>query len=83
MKDDITIKTCVIISTYNNPRWLKLTLTGYEGQTVMPDEVIVADDGSGEETRLLVDSFSGRLPIKHVWHTDRGFQKSEILNKAI
>lgn len=83
MKGDITIKTCVIISTYNNPQWLKLTLTGYESQTVMADEVIVADDGSGEETRQLVESFSGRLPIKHVWHADRGFQKSEILNKAI
>lgn len=73
----------VIISTYNNPAWLAKTLFGYTRQTVRPDEVIVADDGSKDETRQLIDSFRDRLPIKHVWHEDRGFQKSEILNKAI
>ena len=73
----------IIVSTYNNPEWLRKTLFGYTLQTVMPDEVVVADDGSTSETRDLIDQFRDRLPIKHVWHEDRGFQKSEILNKAI
>ncbi len=77
------MKIGVIISTYNNPKWLAKTLAGYTLQTVRPDEVIVADDGSGEETKILIDSFRDKLPIRHVWHEDRGFQKSEILNKAI
>lgn len=73
----------VIISTYNNPDWLEKTLWGYLYQTRKADEIVIADDGSKEETRLLIDSFRDRLPIKHVWHEDRGFQKSEILNKAL
>jgi len=73
----------IIISTYNNPRWLEKTLWGYLYQTRPADEIVIADDGSKEDTKLLIDSFKDRLPIKHVWHEDQGFQKSEILNKAI
>jgi glycosyltransferase involved in cell wall biosynthesis len=73
----------VIISTYNNPDWLRKVLWGYVYQSKRPDEVIIADDGSGEETRLLIRSFEDRLPIKHVWHPDNGFQKCRILNMAI
>lgn len=49
----------------------------------MPDEIVIADDGSHDETRALIDSFRDRLPIKHVWHPDNGFQKCRILNMAI
>jgi glycosyltransferase involved in cell wall biosynthesis len=76
-------KIGVIISTYNSPQWLEKTLWGYENQTIMPDEIIIADDGSKEETRKLVETFISKLPIKYVWHEDKGFQKSRILNKAI
>ncbi|MFI3289229.1 MAG: glycosyltransferase family 2 protein [Rikenellaceae bacterium] len=77
------IKVGVIISTYNNPKWLEKTLWGYLYQDHMADEIIIADDGSREETRLLIESFADRLPIKHVWHEDNGFQKSQILNRAL
>lgn len=73
----------IVISTYNNPRWLEKTLWSYEVQSVVPDEVIIADDGSGEETRMLIDSFKASLPIKHVWHKDEGFRKTRILNEAL
>jgi len=73
----------VIISTYNNPAWLEKVLWGYTCQTVMPVEIVIADDGSGDETRKLVDSFRDRLPIFHVWHPDNGFQKCRILNQAL
>ena len=73
----------VIISTYNNPEWLEKTLWGYCYQSRMADEIIIADDGSREDTRLLVESFKDKLPIKHIWHEDNGFRKSEILNKAL
>lgn len=73
----------IIISTYNNPIWLEKIFWGYMNQTVNPDEIIIADDGSNEETKRLIDSYSDKLPIKHVWHEDNGFQKSRILNKAI
>jgi len=76
-------KIAVCISTYNNPKYLEKTLYGYCYQTRPADEIIIADDGSGEETYNLINSFKDRLPITHVWHEDNGFQKTIILNKAI
>lgn len=82
-KREITIS--VIISTYNHPEWLQKVLFGYEAQTFKKFEIIIADDGSGEETKALIEKFSvdSLIPVIHVWHEDKGFRKSEILNKAI
>lgn len=77
--------SAVIIATYNWPRALELALWGFAIQTERHFRVVVADDGSGPETRELVDRLRGEtgLDIAHVWHEDRGFRKSEILNRAI
>jgi len=75
----------VIISTYNQPEWLEKVLWGYENQSYKDFELIVADDGSGIETKDLIAKFQqrGTLTIHHVWHDDNGFQKTAILNKAL
>lgn len=75
----------VIISTYNAVEWLRKTMWGYEMQTFKNFEVVIADDGSGMETREYLEELKKRapFPLTHVWHEDRGFQKSTILNKAI
>lgn len=73
----------VIISTYNNPEWLEKTLCGFVHQTHPADEILIADDGSGPETKALLERYSELLPIRHVWHEDNGFRKTEILNRAV
>jgi GT2 family glycosyltransferase len=75
----------VIISTYNAVEWLKKTLWGYAVQTTYDFEIVIADDGSGNETKSCIEGFSKNfpVPIMHVWQEDDGFQKSRILNKAI
>ena len=77
--------TSIIISTYNSPAWLEKVLLGYNNQTYRNFEIVIADDGSGEETRSLIEKMQSEVfyPIVHVWHEDDGFQKSMILNKAI
>ncbi len=81
MKKDISI----IISTYNSPVWLKKVLYGYNTQTYRNFEVLIADDGSDERTKNLIEEIQKEVfyPIKHVWHEDNGFQKTIILNKSI
>lgn len=75
----------VIFTTYNSPAWLEKVLWGYEAQVFRDFEVVIADDGSGPETREVIESTGRRVsfPIRHVWHQDEGFRKCEILNKAI
>lgn len=75
----------IIISTYNQPEWLNKVLFGYEIQSFKNFEIIIADDGSGAETKALVDDFikGSNLRINHEWQEDNGFQKTKILNKAI
>lgn len=79
------MKATLIISTYNWPEALELVLSSALNQTQLPDEIIVADDGSAKATADLVDAFKTKfsIPLIHVWHEDDGFRKSVILNKAI
>ena len=77
------MKIGVIISTYNNPEWLEKTFWGYMAQKRKADEIIIADDGSRNETAGLIKKYSEFLPLKHVWHEDLGFRKTKILNGAL
>ena len=79
------IDTSIIISTYNSPEWLAKVLHGYNNQTYSNFEIVIADDGSKQETIDLIEALKADMvfPIIHVWHEDNGFQKSQILNKAI
>ena len=78
-------KCSLVTPTYNWPEALELLLLSITKQTILPNEVIVADDGSKEETRLLIERFQKSFPVPliHVWHEDNGNQKPKIMNKAI
>jgi glycosyltransferase involved in cell wall biosynthesis len=75
----------LIISTYNRPEALAKVLAGVALQMRLPTEILIADDGSTESTRILIEQWKGkaRVPVNHVWHQDEGFRKTIILNKAI
>src|SRR6185437_1204228 len=84
MTDD-NFKIGLLISTYNWPEALELVFLSILGQARMPDEILIADDGSGDDTRKLIDSYREKfnIPIRHAWHEDNGFRKSIVLNKAV
>lgn len=75
----------IIISTYNSPRLLCRCLEGFRRQNSPDFEIIIADDGSGDETRDLILEFSRSvpMPVVHCWQPDDGFGKTAILNKAV
>lgn len=79
------MKVSVIISTYNSPDWLEKVLWGYTCQDYADFEIIIADDGSGNDTQHLIRYFQQNtsLEIYHVWHEDKGYRRQTILNKAI
>ncbi len=78
-------KITLLVSTYNWPEALNVSLNSVLKQTVLPCEVIIADDGSKEETKALIDNFRKRCPVPviHCWQEDNGFRKTRILNTAI
>jgi glycosyltransferase involved in cell wall biosynthesis len=75
----------LVITTYNWPAALDLTLRSAARQSVMPDEIIVADDGSGPETAQIVErhAAASRAPLLHVWQPDQGFRLARSRNRAI
>ncbi len=79
------MRISVIISTYNHPQWLENVVWGYAVQTHRDFELVIADDGSTDETRLTIQRLRREtgLEIRHVWQEDRGFRKCSIMNRAI
>ncbi len=79
------MKVSLIVATYNNPEFLYLTLKSVMNQRRLPDEILVADDGSGEDTRMLVEEMAAEsfVPLHHIWHPDEGFRLGAIRNRAI
>lgn len=75
----------VIVSTYNKPSFLKLVLSALSKQTDKNYEVIIADDGSGKETKDVIKQFACNypVPLTHAWQEDCGFRLAASRNNAV
>jgi glycosyltransferase involved in cell wall biosynthesis len=75
----------VIVATYNRADALAAVLRSLTDQSDRDFEVVVADDGSGADTAHVIRELSAQMPVplRHVWHEDRGFRLAEIRNRAI
>ena len=75
----------VIVNTYERPRLLALVLEGLLHQTAGGFEIIVADDGSGEETRRVIDAFRARapIPVLHARQKRDGARRAAVRNLGI
>ncbi len=75
----------LIVNTCNQPDYLGRVLAAVSGQSAPPQEVIVADDGSGDDTRRLVARWAQAQACRceHVWQEHAGFRRARILNLAI
>jgi len=75
----------VIVSTYNKPQVLAPVLEGWRRQNDCGFELFVADDGSGEPTRQLIERVAADFPVPlhHIWQEDAGFRLARVRNLAI
>ena len=75
----------IIVTTYERVDALNAVLRSLARQTDRNFEVVVADDGSGPCTAVLVDQWKRRLgaPLVHVWHEHDGFRAGQIRNRAM
>ena len=83
MSNELTAS--LIITTYNWPEALRVTLHSVLRQSRHPEEVIVADDGSGPETAHVVREILGPSDLRwrHVWHRDEGIRQARIKNLGV
>lgn len=79
------MKNTLIISTYNRPDALLLCLKSVFRQSIVPDEIIIGDDGSDNRTAEVIRSLAEKsgMELKHIWHEDRGFRLAMMRNKCI
>jgi len=75
----------IIITTYNRPLALDRVLASLANQSILPTEIIIADDGSDSDTALLINSWQSLMPcpLKHVWQSDNGFRAAGARNRAV
>ena len=80
-----TLGASLVITTYNSPDRLALVLDSVRDLTPLPAEVIIADDGSTDDTRILIESYAKSFPcpLRHIWQEDKGFRASAVRNKGI
>ncbi|MBT0842518.1 glycosyltransferase family 2 protein [Campylobacter jejuni] len=79
-------ETCaLIITTYNQKERLKLVLDSVKNLAFLPNEVLIADDGSKEDTARLIEEYQKDFPcpLKHIWQEDEGFRAAKSRNNAI
>ena len=74
----------LIISVYNDARFLAMIFEALKRQTEKDFEVVIADDGSGKDFVEALNRMTKNapFPVTHVWHEDKGWRKDIILNKA-
>lgn len=79
------MKVSLVVLTYDWPAALEQVLRSVAAQTRRPDEVLVVDDGSTAETAQLIVRLAAELalPLRHLWHEDRGFRAARCRNRGI
>lgn len=75
----------LVINTFNQPDYLQRVLHAMSRQSVAPDEILIADDGSGDETRVVFEQWRVAQSVRceHVWQEHQGFRRARVLNEAI
>lgn len=77
-------KTTIIISVYKDTEALGFILDSLENQTLLPDEIIVSEDGESSEMREFVATQKERFPnLVHLTQADDGWRKNIAMNNAI
>ena len=80
------MKCSIIISVYKDTDSLDLILDSLSKQTVIPDEIIISEDGNSAEMAEYVANVKDKynnLDITHLFQEDIGWRKNIALNRAI
>jgi GT2 family glycosyltransferase len=79
------IEVSLIVTTYNWPSALAVTLNSVLRQSRIPEEIVIADDGSGAETADVIQDVLGPSGLRwsHIRHEHKEVRQSRIKNLAV
>ncbi|MGE0581966.1 MAG: glycosyltransferase [Steroidobacteraceae bacterium] len=79
------MRISLVVTTYERADALAAVLATVAAQRRLPDEVLVADDGSGPATRAVLDRFAARVPVPVAVarQVHAGFRAARLRNLAI
>jgi glycosyltransferase involved in cell wall biosynthesis len=77
------VRIALVITTHERPDALAAVLDSVRRQRIAPDEIVIADDGSGEATRELIAEFARRASVRTVSQPHAGFRVARLRNLAI
>lgn len=77
-------KSTLIISVYKDTESLAFILESLEHQTILPDEIIISEDGNSTEMAEFVTAQKNSFPnLVHLTQEDDGWRKNIAMNNAI
>ena len=79
------MRVALAITSHERPDALGAVLASVLRQRVGPDEIVIADDGSGAATRRVIDDFLAKstAPARLVSQSHEGFRVARLRNLAI
>ncbi|MCU0977199.1 MAG: glycosyltransferase [Steroidobacteraceae bacterium] len=80
-----TPRVALVVTTFERPDALARVLDSAHAQSRPPERLVVADDGSGETTRRIVEAFARRagFPVVHAWQPHEGWRVCRARNAAV
>jgi glycosyltransferase involved in cell wall biosynthesis len=72
----------VIIPTYNNSRYIKKTIESVLRQTFRDFEIIVVDDGSTDNTAVVLEEYKGEITYFHQHNRGASSARNKGINEA-
>ena len=77
-------KISVIVTVYNRLEYVRNVVLSLINQTMQIDELILADDGSRDDVKLVIEDLFDKcqFSIKHVWQEDIGFRLARSRNNG-
>lgn len=77
-----TVSISVLIPAHNCSRTIRATLDSVLAQTVPPDEVLVMDDGSTDDTFAILDSYRPRITVLRQPNKGVASTRNALVKKA-
>jgi glycosyltransferase involved in cell wall biosynthesis len=80
-----TLRVSIALTTYQGERFLSQQLESFLGQTRLPDELCISDDGSTDRTLEIINAFASTapFPVKSVSNPIRGGVNKNFENAVL